>query len=283
MWGQGDRPLDVYDTFRRPRTVEIALSDGIAQTVSLKDRPEQWQMVPLPPVPTSSVRLSFVDTFPGTGGGDAFLGIGRLRFVGVDAGARTAGHCAGPNLLRNGDMEQGFDRQGIGLGWDGFSSGEGATYHLQGDLWPRVVYEGVHSQLIAISTYALLAGADRSAGIYQSVGGLEPGGEYELSLAGLLREEAPHPDEDPYRYRVQWALVEVDGDWTHVTAWQDLPWGALYPLSEPGAFSTHTTRLFAPGESATLFIRAWKKWATSGREFDVNLDGIALRRCEQEP
>jgi hypothetical protein len=106
---------------------------------------------------------------------------------------------------------------------------------------------------------------------------------YELSLAGLLREEAAHPAEDPGRYRVQWALAKGSVDWKQVAAWQDLPWDTVSLRNEPGTFSTYTTRLLAPGQAATLFIRAWKKWATPGRELDVNLDAIALRKCEAEP
>ncbi len=102
----------------------------------------------------------------------------------------------------------------------------------------------------------------------------------ELSLAGLLREEAAHPGEDPYRYRVQWAFAAGEPDWTQVAAWQDLPWNTYSLRTEPGAFSTYTAHLLATRPSATLFLRVWKKWATSGRELDVNLDDIALRKCE---
>jgi hypothetical protein len=286
LGGMWDELRQVYDTFRRPKTVTIALSDGLTRTVTLEDMPTEWQMVSLPSTPTSSIRLSFLDSYPGTDWADAFLGVGRIQLIGVDAnstGEHPPGGRTGPNLLRNGDLEQGFDGQGIGLGWNGFSSGGGAAYTFRGDQWSRAVYQGAHSQLIAIATYALPARADRSAGIYQTVTGLEPGADYELSLAGLLREEASHPDEDPYRYRVQWALAEGDADWTHVAAWRDLPWDTFYPRTEPGAFSTYSTRLFASADSATLFIRAWKKWATSERELDVNLDTIALRKCEPQP
>ena len=277
VWDEG---RGVYDTFRRPKTVAIALSDGLTQTVTLEDMPGDWQMVPLPNTPTSSIRLSFLDSYPGTGRADAFLGVGRIQLIGVDAGsAGEPGDCTGPNLLLNGDLEEGFDGQGIALGWKGFSSGEGAAYAFAGDLWSPAVYQGETSQLVAMSTYALPARADRSAGIYQKVTGLEPGAEYELSLAGLLREEAPHPGEDPYRYRVQWALAKGNADWTQVADWRDVSWDTLGLRTEPGAFSTHTTRLFAPSKSATLLIRAWKKWATSNRELDLNLDAISLRRC----
>lgn len=190
--------------------------------------------------------------------------------------AEASGDCTGPNLLRNGDFEGGFDGRGVGLSWQAFHAKGGAAYGFQDDRWSPVVYEGLHSQLIAIGSDGTCA-ADRFAGIYQTVAGLEPGAVYELSIAGLLREEAAHPGEDPYRYQVQWAFAAGVPDWTQVAAWQNLPWDTYSLRTEPGAFSIYTARLVAPGESVTLFIRAWKKWATSGRELDVNLDGIALR------
>ncbi len=122
----------MYDTFRRPKTVAISFSDGFTQTVTLADTPKEWQVIPLPNRPTTSLRLSFLDSYPGIGEGDAYLGVGRIELLGVDAGGAGEGFpgaCTGPNLLRNGDFEQGFDGQGIGLGWTGFSSG-GAGLHL---------------------------------------------------------------------------------------------------------------------------------------------------------
>lgn len=286
LWRRDAEPEEVYDTYRRPKTVVMALSDGTSRSVLLEDTPAEWQMIALPGIATSSVRLSFPDGYPGTFMGDAYLGIGRIALVGVDAnraGGEPAAACAGPNLLRNGNFEEGGSTQGTGLGWSPFSSGAGASYGFGGDRWSRTVYEGALSQLVTVASYAGPVTADRSAGIAQAVTGLEIGGEYELSMAGLLREEAAHPGEDPYRYRVQWALARGAADWSQVTDWQDVPWSTLYPRAEPGAFSTHAARLFAPGESATLFIRAWKKWATAGRELDVNLDAISLRRCVPEP
>jgi hypothetical protein len=281
-----DQTLDVYDSFRRPKTVAIALSGAMTQTVSLADTPAEWQIVLLPASPTTSIRLTCLDSYPGTSRGDAYLGVGRIELLGVDAGiagASPAGECNGPNLLRNGDFEQGFGGQGLGLGWKGFGSGEGDMYSFSADPWSPVVYQGLHSQLIAVNTYDVPPMADRSAGIYQRVTGLEAGAVYELSLAGLLREEAAHPGEDPNRYVVQWALVQGSPEWMQVAAWQDLPWDTYYLSTEPGTFSTYTTRLLGPGNSATLFIRAWKKWATSGRELDVNLDAITLLRCGPAP
>lgn len=196
--------------------------------------------------------------------------------------AAPAPICAGPNLLRNGDFEQGFYSWGVAYYWGWFHNGGQATYGFYDDQWSRVVYNGQHSQLIEINTYNMaVADADRYAGIYQIVDGLRPGALYELTIAGMMREEAAHPDEDPYRYRVQWGYAPHGWlDWTLVTNWQELPWDAIYTRTDPGAFLTYRTTFVAPSSRVTLFIRAWKKWGTTGRELDVNLDAIALRACQ---
>jgi hypothetical protein len=252
----------------------VSLSSGLIRTVILADRPKEWQVIVLPDQPTTHIRLTFLDSFGGVGKGNDYLGVSRIELLGVDSG----GACGGPNLLRNGDFEQGFSGEGTALDWTGFNAG-GAIYTLSAEAWPAAVYEGQRSQLIAISTRGIPGSADRYAGIYQVVGGLAPGSAYELSLAGLLREEAAHPKEDPYRYRVQWALAPGEPGWTEVMAWQELPWDTYSLRTQPGAFAPYTARLLAPSQTATLFLRVWKKWATTGREVDLNLDAIALRRC----
>jgi hypothetical protein len=209
--------------------------------------------------------------------------IAEVRLI-VGLPGELPGECTGPNLLRNGDFEAGFDGQGVGLGWGSFHTQGGAVYGFQDDRWFPVVYEGLHSQGIGIAAGDTPPVADRFAGIYQAITGLEPGAVYELSIAGIMREEAVHPDEDPYRYQVQWAYSsQVHGDWRLVAGWQDLPWDEISLRTDPGAFSTHTAHLVAPSQPLTLFIRAWKKWPISGGELAVNLDGIALRRCGSAP
>jgi VCBS repeat-containing protein len=188
--------------------------------------------------------------------------------------------CTGPNLVRNGDFEQGFTRWGVGIGWALFHSETGAVYHFGDDSWGPVVYDGEHSQLLGISTREIIAGADRYAGIYQTITGLEPGAVYELSLAGMMRVEALYPREDPYRLQVQWAYgPQGGGGWTEVAGWQNLLWRTLTLHADPGAFERYTARFVAPSQPVTLYIRVWKKWATLERELTVNLDGIAVRRC----
>ncbi len=189
--------------------------------------------------------------------------------------------CTGPNLLHNGDFEQGFYNWGVGYYWGWFHNGGEAAYGFFDDQWDRVVYDGKHSQLIEINTLGMAAAdSNRYAGIYQTVSGLQPGAQYELSIAGMMREEAAHPDEDPYRYRVQWGYAPWGWvDWTQVTNWQELPWDTIYTRTDPGGFLTYKTTFVAPSSQITIFIRAWKKWPTTGRELDVNLDAIALRGC----
>ncbi len=189
--------------------------------------------------------------------------------------------CTGPNLLYNGDFEQGFYNWGMGYYWGWFHNGGQAAYGFFDDQWDKVVYDGEHSQLIEINTLGMAAAdSNRYAGIYQTVSGLQPGAQYELSIAGMMREEAAHPDEDPYRYRVQWGYAPWGWvDWTQVTNWQELPWDTIYTRTDPGGFLTYKTTFVAPSSQITIFIRAWKKWPTTGRELDVNLDAIALRGC----
>ena len=167
------------------------------------------------------------------------------------------------------------------MGWSSFHSRAGAAYGFYDDWWEPVVYDGEHSQLIEISTHGILADANRCAGIYQTIAGLEPGTVYELSIAGMMRVDALYPREDPYGLRVQWAYVPQGGaDWTQVAGWQDLPWRTLYRHTDPGAFEVYSTRFVAPSQPVTIYIRVWKKWATLERELNVNLDGIALRSCQ---
>ncbi len=190
----------------------------------------------------------------------------------------TPAPCAGPNLLVNGNFEGGFVNQAVAKGWGWFTNGGRATYGFYDDTWPPVVKEGRHSQLIEINTYGYAASdPDRYAGIYQVVDGLTPGATYELCFWGMLREEAPHPQEDPYRYRVQWGIAANGAtDWKAVTTWTEVPWDTLYLRTAPGPMQFYTARFVAPSAKITLFIRAWKKWGTVNRELDVNIDDVRL-------
>ncbi len=188
--------------------------------------------------------------------------------------------CQGKNLVYNGDFEQGFVDDAVAKGWGWFTNGGRSTYGFYDDTWPPVVKAGKHSQLIEINTYGHVpADANRYAGIYQTIDGLTPGATYELCFSGMQREEAPHPREDPYRYRVQWGLAEgATSDWTQVKKWVTVPWPpeSLYLRTSPGPMLDYKARFVAPSRRVTLFIRAWKKWPTPNRELDTNIDEVKL-------
>jgi len=254
-WGDWYRELDV--NIDRVSLVGPAAAPAVMPRVG---------DVPPPPEPTVAPPPSLVLPPPPTAPAAALPAIAA---------------CTGPNLIANGDFEQGFYPWGVGYYWGWFQNGGQAEYGFYDDQWSKTVYSGRHSQLIEINTLKLTAAdADRYAGIYQVVSGLTPGVQYELALAGLLREEASHADEDPYRYRVQWGYLSGGwADWTRVTNWQELPWDAISLRTDPGPFQTYRATFIAPASQVTIFLRAWKKWPTTGRELDVNIDAVSLRAC----
>jgi hypothetical protein len=191
----------------------------------------------------------------------------------------TAGPAA--QFLVNGNFEAGFHDippGQVGNGWGWFDNGGPAKYVFYNDTWPPVVHDGKHAQLIEIETFGFPnTEPDRYAGIYQTVSGLTAGATYQLSMYGMLRVQAGDPDQEGFNYRVQWGYDPSGGtDWRAVTNWAELPWDTVYTRLEPGQMSGFTTTFAAPSDKITIFIRAWKKWATVGRELDVDLDSITL-------
>jgi hypothetical protein len=183
------------------------------------------------------------------------------------------------NVLYNGGFEQGFSSQpgcgAVGSGWQCFTNGGAANYGFYDDQWDRVVSEGKHSQLIEVNTKGIMLGdPDRYAGIYQTVPVVD-WAEYTLSLKGIIRTTSL--EGDPWRYRVQvgWTFGPYP-DWTKVTNWLDVGWDKYYPRTEPGAFSSFTSRFMAESSHVTVYIRVWKKWGVPEEELDVNFDAISL-------
>ncbi len=189
--------------------------------------------------------------------------------------------CGGGTLLPNGDFEGGFTN-GVGKRWTAFTNGGAAAYGFYDEMWKPVVKDGTHGQLIEINTWGLAASQnDRFAGIYQVVGGLRPGATYEISAWGMLREEAAHPNEDKFRYRVEWGYAPADADPSEgdITNWSELPWDKIYVRTAPGSMSSFKAQFAAPAGRTIVAFRAWKKWGTPQRELDVNLDAIKLVAC----
>jgi hypothetical protein len=184
-------------------------------------------------------------------------------------------------FIVNGGFEDGFystSKGEVGLGWGWFHSGGEASYGFYDETWAPVVYAGDHSQLIEINTLGRGASeADRYAGIYQTVSGLTPGATYRLSLRGMLRALDDDKDREGYNYRVEWGYDPLGGtDWKMVDNWIEVPWDDVHLRLDPGTMASHTVELRAPASSITIFVRAWKKWSTAGKELDVNLDSIVL-------
>ncbi|MEJ2212356.1 MAG: hypothetical protein P8129_25490 [Anaerolineae bacterium] len=182
--------------------------------------------------------------------------------------------------LTNGDFESGFYATPLGYvgnGWGWFTNDGEATYGFYDETWTPVVYDGDHGQLIEINTYSrATSDADRYAGVFQTVA-VVPGETYDLSFYGMLRALADDADRSGYNYRLQYG-IDYDGgsDWSTVADWVEVPWDTVHPRLSPGDIDSFSTSVEATGPRLTLFVRAWKKWGTVGRELDVNLDAISL-------
>lgn len=183
------------------------------------------------------------------------------------------------DIIFNGGFENGFvSNPGcggmVGAGWGCFTNGGVAVYGFYDDMWDRTVYAGVHSQLIEINTKEKGGDNDRNAGIFQTVR-VVPGASYELSLKGMIR--ADDHGGDPWRYRVYVGFDYSGGaNWQAVSDWRELPWDTYYSRTDPGAFSSYSTRVTPSGQTMTVFIRTQRRWGTWYEETDFNLDAISL-------
>jgi hypothetical protein len=167
-----------------------------------------------------------------------------------------------------------------------YTNGGRADYGFYDEMWAPVIKDGSHGQLIEINTKGMpLADADRVAGIYQVVTGLTPGLTYEFSLWGEMREEAAHPGEDGFRYRVQWgyAPARPGVSYSSITAWTDVTWDNIYVRTSPGPMGYYSAKFVAPSNSIILAVQGLKKWGTPYRELDVNLDVIQVLGCPYPP
>jgi LysM repeat protein len=189
--------------------------------------------------------------------------------------------CGGGTFLTNGSFEGGFTN-GVGKGWTSFTNGGAAGYGFYDEMWTAVIKDGAHGQLIEINTWGVAASQpNRYAGIYQVVSGLQPAATYEISAWGMLREEMAHPDEDAFRYRVEWGYAPAGPGSSEaaITNWKELPWDNIYVRTAPGSMSSFSARFTAPARDTVIAFRAWKKWGTAQRELNVNLDAVKLVGC----
>ncbi len=171
-------------------------------------------------------------------------------------------------LLINGNFEEGFAEDGVGLGWSAFSNGN-AHFGWLDDTWSPVVWQGEHSQLLYIADPSQ---NDRYIGIYQTVQ-VMPNQVYTLTLRGLVRANTPAED---YGHRLHWGM-DYDGgsDWQVVDNWFELPWDQQPEVADAFNFGYYTTVITSTSPTLTLFLRGHTKWVRYGQA-DFNLDGLSL-------
>ena len=195
--------------------------------------------------------------------------------------------CSGPNLIMNGGFENGFAANGVGYYWYGYTNGGRANYGFYDEMWPPVVSEGRHGQLLEINSKGLAAtDPDRIIGILQRVS-LQPGVTYEISFDSAMREAPVAADEDPYRYMVEWGYSTTGTtDPAQMLFRERVPLNTILPRTDPGdnAMQSYSAKFVAPaGGHTTIAIWGLKKWATLERELDVNIDNVTLRACGWTP
>jgi hypothetical protein len=64
--------------------------------------------------------------------------------------------------------------------------------------------------------------------------------------------------------------------WSSVDNWQTLPWGHVDYRESPTKINSFTYVIFAPSDTLTVYLRAWKKWAIGAREMLLNFDDLSF-------
>jgi hypothetical protein len=177
------------------------------------------------------------------------------------------------NQLKNGDFEEGFDANGVGLEWTDFRNDRVIVVFSPESPGP-FVKSGDTAQRI---TMAEATEPDRYAGIYQQID-IVPGETYTLTLYGQIRTGFGDVDLSSYGYRVQYAIDQTGGtNWQDVAAenWVELPWDEQLLHSPDVEFVEYTTNMTSTSDQITLFVRVWNKWADPG-EVQYTLDNLSL-------
>ncbi|MBN1399484.1 MAG: hypothetical protein JXA74_01530 [Anaerolineae bacterium] len=180
------------------------------------------------------------------------------------------------NVVRNGSFEGEFVN-GVGSSWQAFNNGGNAAYGYRADTSESVVYDGMVSQLITIHTLGFTGSdADRYAGIYQVVP-VVPGERYMFSFYGMVRSTEGNQYDSNYNYRVEIAYdYEGRTDPWAMTDWEEMDRWAEFPLDKPGLFQSYAHGVTPTTNRLTIFIRAWKKFPTTGQEARINIDAVSL-------
>ena len=198
-------------------------------------------------------------------------------------------------FFKNGNFEGGFVGSAVANNWSFFNNGGRDVYEVPyDDTWPPVVTSGKHSQLLEINTTMYGQGdpnqeSDRYAGICQVVTGLAPGASYYVTGRGLLRvsevEDPIHLDD--WSYVGQWGYSQGASPdcsaWNGVDNWQTLPWGHVDYRESPTKINSFTYVIFSPGDTLTVYFRAWKKWGIGAREMLLNFDDLSFAGYKSLP
>ena len=201
--------------------------------------------------------------------------------------------CDGPNLLWNGNFEDAFESNGVGYYWWPYNNNGAANYGYYDDMWPPVVAEGKHAQMLEINSRGWMpTDAQRWTGITQDAF-VEPGATYQLSFKAMIREAVDHNDEDSHRYEVYWGYKAheagahpIEPPISDIGELDSLYGVAVSEISlrtAPGAYSSYSKTFTAPDEVMWFYLLGLKKWATEEREVDFDFDDVQLRKCRTVP
>lgn len=177
------------------------------------------------------------------------------------------------NLLANGDFEEGFNDQGVGLNWQSFTNG-GAIVSFSGEVPGPYVKSGDSAQRISI---AQASEPDRYGGIYQQVE-VSPSQPYTLEVHGQIRSSFGDIQASSYGYRMQYAIDQSGGEnWRQLPAeaWVELPWDEQLLGSPDVKFLAYTTVITPTTAQVTLIVRGWNKWSDLGLA-EYTLDSLSL-------
>lgn len=184
------------------------------------------------------------------------------------------------NVLENGGFEQGFQENGVAIGWEPFKSDNILVVYSGEGVGP---YTRSGSQAQRITTYQASQG-DQYTGIYQQIE-VAPNEPYELTLHGQIRTGFGDVNQSSFGYRMQYAIAGgAIRNWRVIPAesWVELPWDEQL-LNSPGAeFMEYTTEIVPTTDQITLFIRTWNKWADPG-EAHFTLDDLSLVGASLQP
>ena len=187
--------------------------------------------------------------------------------IAVGSSPLTSAPCKGPNLLENGDFEEGFLAVGVAQGWNAFTDGGPASFGFW-DAGPRSDLDSDNrGQVIAINTMGLPA-ADSAlvAGITQTVDGLTPGEVYRVCLRGWI--QASERITNNMAITAEWSISTAESQ-----VWYPLSW----PIDDASAsVLTYTASFTATMPVHTLGVRLRRAPTTTVGEVTLVLRDVHL-------